>query len=332
MKVVLILLAVAFVVLWIVWRRFKRGALAVSEDTCCGFYGAPGSGKTYSSYQVIADAYLRQLARYEKCQSKLFGWIRRKLHPSWNIEPTIYSSIPMQIYGKHRKVIYQAEQLTVEHLLLLSPLSEGASIYIGEFGKSVASQFDYDNPYVKENLTQLVSWIRQWICKDIGRLVIDEQASSSIVKNVRIRLGHQYELSNFHRFLFFRYAYVDVKEFQCTGDELIELKHYNKKGVEVPQYFLWKFPYSWEKRKCYDTYCYSDIYLKGMSHKPDFDYSKSLKTCYIPTIECTYDETQLYKRDREKFKEFIYNPMHKRCKPSLKPKPSIPLKQPASEE
>lgn len=293
-----VLLIIGIVLLAVVlWQYCHQEKLP--HNTVVGFVGTMGSGKTFLAVRDACRAYKKQMMAY------VYGKIflpYRFFNRKWNRKPVMYSNIPIRVklFGRNR----YCNVLTKEHILRQEPLPEGAITVIDEIGQ-FASQWEYENPFIREQLADFTRFYRHWID---GRMFVTDQSSDNIVKVVRCRLGVIYHLNDFRRWFCLPFFKVDVTPLLMVEDSQKEL------DVEFDdrRYFFGVLHYRWFQRITglarYNDRCYSEIYRKGASRiaKP---YDRSLKTRYLMDISVSYNESKDYKRDRQKYRDALYQPM-----------------------
>jgi hypothetical protein len=183
-----------------VYYSFKQ--LRPSHNTILAFTGSLGTGKTYHAVKYAIKEYKRERIMYY-------------LHLQ-DYLPVVYSNIPVKIRFKIFGIIGReqwAEQLTREHLLLKKRLPEKAILIIDEVGQ-FASQYDYNNPNVMNELQELIRFYRHYTD---GHIFLTDQNSNNIVVPLRRRISQVYNLSDMHRVLFFFYK-VSVNVVELTED------------------------------------------------------------------------------------------------------------------
>lgn len=159
-------------------------------------------------------------------------------------KPLLYSSIPLKISKNE-----WATELTHEHLTLQKRLKEKSVVLIDEVG-GYCSQYQYN---ISSSFTEFIRLFRHYTKG--GYLVINDQASSNIVKDVRTRINSILNLSHFK--IYFKLFYmVKIRNISITED-IITIEENNKEDNMKRLLGLAFFS------KKYDTYCYSERY-KGV--------------------------------------------------------------------
>ena len=295
--IILIILAIIVLI-----QYFKQEKLP--NNTVLAFVGTMGSGKTYLVIREALKAYRKQKKIHFFC--KYLPPLRFFFH-KWHVVPYIYSNIPIRT-GRNK----YCRVLRKEHILRERLLPEGAIVVIDEIGQ-FASQWDYDNPYVKEQLADLTRFFRHWVD---GRMFVTDQSSDNIVKVVRCRLGIIYHLNDFRRWLvvlpFFK---VDCTPLLMVEDSQKELDV----EIEGRKYFFGILWYRWLQKLFkldkYNSRCYSLIYAEGATMMPT-PYDSTLKTRYLIDISVGKAESKDYKDNRQKYKAALYSPAGGRKKES----------------
>lgn len=289
---------IIFIVLAVIilWQYFKQEKLP--NNTILAFVGTMGSGKTFLAVREGLRAYKRQKLTHVFC--KILPFLR-PFFPRWKRKPYLYSNIPIRIklFGKKK----YCRVLRKEHILRQKLLPEGSIVVIDEIGQ-FASQWDYDNPYVKEQLADLTRFFRHWVD---GRMFVTDQSSDNIVKAVRCRLGLVYHLNDFHRWFMLPFFKVDATPLLMVEDSQKEI------DIERDQktYFFGVLHYRWVQKllklEKYNSRCYSRIYAEGATRTPTA-YDSTLKTRYLIDISVGKAESKDYKDNRQKYREALYRP------------------------
>lgn len=291
----LIIIVIAVIILW---QYFHQEPLP--NNTVVGFVGTMGSGKTFLSVREAKKEYKKVKLTHIFCKYLV---IPRFFFPKWRRRPYLFSNIPIKIshFGKRK----YCNVLKREHILREELLPEGAITNIDEIGQ-VASQWEYENPYVREQLADFTRFYRHWID---GRMFVTDQSSDNIVKVVRCRLGIIYHLNNFHRWL----KLLPFFKVECIPLLMVEDSQKETSNVDfgAKQYFFGMLHYRWAEKlfklKSYDSRCYSEIYRHGATTTPTA-YDSTLKTRYLIDISVSRDVSKAYKADRQAFKQALYSP------------------------
>ena len=192
----IILIILVVVIAYFVYRYLKP--YFVKYDTTILYCGGLGSGKSLNSVKQV-------LLLYKKNHNK---WL---VHKYWNNfknlfrksdnkklfieeEPLIYSNIPIRI--KKNKL---STMLNKEHLMLKERINQKSIVFIDEL-PTLVNQFNWSIKEVKYNLNEFITFFRHYIG---GYLVVNGQAESEIVKQVRVKLNSYYWCFDFKKFLCF---------------------------------------------------------------------------------------------------------------------------------
>lgn len=294
------LIPILFLIFVIVACVFLFKARKLHNNVMNCFVGTLGSGKTYMAVNRALKAYRKQRRHYRWYKRLgIFGGIYAYFVKGAKYPPTLYSNIPIIIGRKKGKPIY-SEVLKKEHILKLEILPERCVVVIDELG-AIASQWEYNNPYVMENITFFIRMFRQFTD---GCMFVTDQDDSEFVKTIRCRLGVIYYLYDFHRWLgitpFFQ---VNCVPLLCVGEDR---QQETTTIQEAPtDYFAGFLPYKWMKRfSRYDTRCYSVLYTgKATRDKEAWD---SPKCNYLIDVSASYETSKKYKTSKEEFKDYLF--------------------------
>ena len=283
------------------------------QDTVICLTGGLGTGKTL----IAVD---RAIKEYRK---RLFMWRiglynkRKGLKVFKKAEmPKLYSNIPIllkrPIYISKKLIPYKeyfSEVLTYEHILLLNKIPEYSVILIDEVGQ-VADQYQYDNPFVMQNLQEFIRFFRHYID---GKLILTDQSSSNIVVAIRRRINKIYNLHDFRRNWLFFYK-VKVQELFITEDIMATAEQNIHKEYE---FFYGLLPLKWLKflditklftYKKYDSRCYSIMYDDVVRKQNDSQH-QDYKTDYVIDIPNNADMRKEFKAKgfipADKMQEYI---------------------------
>lgn len=257
-------------------------------DTVVCLTGGLGTGKTLIAVNLAIKEYRKRLLMW-----RLGLYDRRKgLKIEKKAEmPKLYSNIPILLKRPiyiSRKIIpykeYFSEVLTYEHILLLDRIPEYSVILIDEVGQ-VADQYQYDNPFVMQDLQKFIRYYRHFVD---GRLILTDQSSSNIVVAIRRRINKIYNLHDFKRNWFFFFK-VRVQELFIAEDVMSTVEQNVHNDYE---YFYGLLPLKWLKflditrlltYKKYDSRCYSVMYDDVVKKQNDRQHS-GYKTDYVIDI------------------------------------------------
>lgn len=134
------------------------------------------------------------------------------------------------------------------HLLLQRAQIAKSVTIITEFG-TFANQFEYNYPNVQGGLTEYCRLYRHYTKG--GYLVINDQASSNIVKPIRCRISTIYNLMHFKKWFFIFYT-VKIRDISIA-EEITTVEENNTEDNMRTKFGILPIGK-------YDTYCYSDRY------------------------------------------------------------------------
>lgn len=239
--IVLIVLLVLLIIITIVIIKQYVGSYRIGDENIVLFSGAPGTNKTYLCIKYAIRRYNKQMFKYrlKKLKNKLFFWRKKEQLE----EPRLYSNIPVRINKKE-----WSYKLDKEHLLLVKKINKGSVIVLDEIGE-VADQYSYNNVLVQVNFQEMIRFVRhygqEWF------IYTTDQAIENVVVQVRRRLALNLILYKLRKYPF-RFFKVLLKE------EIINSPAMSLTPSEKVYYIFGR--YRRQKKKFYDTYCYSDRY------------------------------------------------------------------------
>ena len=192
----ILLIIICIVALYFIYKFAKP--YFIRYDTTILYCGGLGSGKTLNSVKQALTLYKKQLMKYnfKNYFNKFKNLFRKKDKRVEFTEkvPLLYSNIPIKISNKKQSV-----QLTKNHLILKTRINEGSVVFIDEL-PTLVNQFNWNLKEVKYNLNEFITFFRHYIG---GYLVVNGQAESEIVKQVRVKLNSYYWCFDFKKFLCF---------------------------------------------------------------------------------------------------------------------------------
>ena len=277
---------------------FRQTPFKLNTVVC--LTGAPGSGKTKTGTSLAIKAYRRQNLRYKL--NKLLRGVPSWYFPKWAHKPHIYSNIPICIGKKKGKPVF-CEVLKKSHLLMTERLPEYCVVFIDEIG-SIASQWDYDNPYVQTNLQIFVRFFRHFIGTERGGLIMTEQSSDFIAKVVRDRCGMIINMTECRRawrvLPILRTDYCEMLSVEGTSTIVTE------DARDLP-YIAVFTPYRWmpQGRRVYESRCYKYLYQnKAQKEISSFD---EYYTRYLIDLSADKADRKLYATDKKRYMEnYLY--------------------------
>lgn len=247
MEIILLVALIIFVVM--VFRKWKNKKPITNNSIIC-FTGGLGSGKTYLGVQNTIRFYKRSVFRWK--MKRLLPWTKKQP------KPQLLSNIPLRyrrsFFGKR---VY-SDVLRVEHLLMQKKIPPNSVIFIDEVGQFL-DQYSYDNKFVMVDIQEFVRFFRHYVGRKHGRLFMTDQSISNVTLQIKRRVNVIYNLNNFHRYMgFLPFGICEVHEL-----EMVEETVNQTDGITTNKdYFFFRLPYRISKKKrVYDTYCYSKLYM-----------------------------------------------------------------------
>jgi hypothetical protein len=233
---IIVVVCVAIVALLYWWLK----PYFIKYDTTLLFVGGLGSGKTLNSVKTALQLYKKNVGFWKWCKFKnkvknLFRSKENKI-PFTMKKPKLYSNIPIKISGPLSKKEKYSEVLTKEHLSLQSRIVEYSVVLIDE-APLLVNQFNYNLEIVKNNVNEFIALFRHYVG---GYLILNGQAESEIVKQIRVKLNVYYWCFDFKRFWKFyscRVLQNRVSEESISlNSEFVEEKTKKKYGILTKRY------------------------------------------------------------------------------------------------
>ncbi len=237
-----------FVIVWvllfimtIIIIKQYIGSYRIGDENIVLFSGAPGTNKTYLCVKYAIKRYNKQVFKYrlKKLKNKVLFW-RKKEELE---EPRLYSNIPIRLNKKT-----WSYKLDKEHLLLIKKINKGSVIVLDEIGE-VADQYSYNNVLVQVNFQELIRFVRHY--GQEWYIYTTEQAIENVVVQVRRRIALNLILYKLRKYPL-RFFKVLLKE------EIINSPAMSLTPNEKVFYVFGR--YRKEKKKYYDSHCYSERY------------------------------------------------------------------------
>jgi hypothetical protein len=186
MVLILFILVGVLYLLFIINKKIYK----ISNNSVLAFTGGLGSGKTLTAVNTAVSKHRKHyrnwwinqhiaITRKQKNQKLMLS----------HTPPLIYSNVP--VASKYYV------PLTKEHLILELKIHEKSIVIIDEVGQ-FASQYDWENPLVKNELQEFIRFYRHYID---GTLIITDQNSDNIVVAIRRRINVIYNLNDLVKLL-----------------------------------------------------------------------------------------------------------------------------------
>lgn len=215
----------------------------IKHDTTILFCGGLGSGKTLNSVKQAIVLYKKNYSiwKIKRLWNRFINLFRKHKKAFREEEPKLYSNIPIRI-GKKQSI-----QLTMEHLILKERINQKSVVLIDEL-PTLVNQFNWNIKKVKYNLNEFITFFRHYIG---GYLVVNGQAESEIVKQVRVKLNSYYRTFNFKKFLCFYRVYIlhsTISENQTSNtQDFIEDNAKKTYGIITKVYNTRAFKHRYDK-------------------------------------------------------------------------------------
>jgi hypothetical protein len=230
----LILWVLFFIVLYMIIRIYAKYYIVQIDNTLM-FTGAPGTGKTNEMVKWALKLY--------KMNTKAVRKHNRWKKDKWEY-PILYSNIPIRLNRSE-----WSTELKKEHLLLTERQNLRSITVITEIGK-IASQYDWNNLNVQDNLNDYISLYRQYT--QGGFFLCDDQSSDNVAVNIRRRLGTVINMLHFKRW--WKIYWVKMRNISVSED----IKTVEEESAE--DNMRWRIgllPLFFPR---YDTYAFSERY------------------------------------------------------------------------
>lgn len=280
-----LILAVVIIVLIFIIYKFKKPRI----DTWNLISGQVGGGKTSSCVCRIK----RQLRKY------YFLFRNRKIKNDY----IILSNFPMgkqekkfgKLTGKRYikvwlKKIY-CYDLNLDVILLQKKLPQDEVILVIDEFSDVASQFDYNNPLVKDNIKEFVSKFRHYTHgKGYGYII--DQCSQEIFLQARRRISYCYNMVNCFKVPLLPIVIYQYRKILLSDevDNVIDVKE-GTEEVELQKFIFFTNPF-----KMFDSCYLSDRYLiiDGYTNLKTHETLKRNDVFKLPKVKYLYYNTLKY--------------------------------------
>ena len=246
---IFIILLVLIIVLFIFLKVIK-GYAKISYNQVLGIFGGVKSGKTLLAVKTalkqfkISQKYWQRKKRktvyYNVLITLLNKFKKKKLAlKDIPLTPQFYSNIPIRVNKKYGLSL----KVSKEILLLKEKIPNGSIMLLDEFG-TIASQYGYTEEQIRTDISEFVRFYGHYT-KQKGLLIVIDQSTDRILKEVRVSLGAIYETSEFSKIGFI--GKQKIIKYQNTIQTEYAVQ---KEQIKNKYYLLLK--------KNYDPYCYSD--------------------------------------------------------------------------
>ena len=261
------ILLVLIIVLFIFLKVIKSYA-RISYNQVLGIFGGVKSGKTLLAVKTalkqfkISQKYWqrkkRKVVYYNVLITLLNKFKKKKLTlKQIPLTPQFYSNIPIRVNKKYGMSL----KVSKEILLLKEKLPNGSIMLLDEFG-TIASQYGYTEEQIRTDISEFVRFYGHYT-KQKGLLIVIDQSTDRILKEVRVSLGAIYETSEFTKFGFI--GKQKIIKYQNT----IQTEYAVQKEQIKNRYYLLL-------KKNYDPYCYSER-VNNLNYTKAIDSNENLK-------------------------------------------------------
>lgn len=247
------------------------------HDTISAWTGGNGSGKTLAS---VADA----LLCLRKNTWKIY-W-HNFLHPfdKWD-KPYLYSSIPIR-FKRHFWSKYEwSRELKIEHLTMIEALPPRCVVLMDEIALFL-SQMENKFPS-RKTIEKFITLFRHLTFG--GYLIVNTQNLSKVNCLFRYCLNESKNLFGFNKTPFFPIlAWTHCRTVTISEDVKV-IEQGNKEDNARLMFFL-LFKYI----KCYDSYCYSEIYISVPSGSYKNYYKHKIYQILTLNTKIDYQSLELF--------------------------------------
>jgi len=246
----ILLLIIAVILLWFIVKK----TYAVQIDNTLLFTGAPGTGKT-NKMVSMALKYFRKSRKRVRRRNTVRRYLNKFRSDPLDLfeEPLLLSNIPIRISRKEMSVM-----LELEHLLLVKRIPPLSVTVCTELGK-IASQYDWQNLNVQDNVNDFISMYRQYTYG--GYFFADDQSSDNIAVTIRRRIGTVVNMMHFRKL--WKFYWVKVRNMSISEDIKVIEDDFKEESMK------WNFGMFPLFHKNYDTYAFSERYKTVPKGEPE---------------------------------------------------------------
>ena len=244
-----ILLIVLVIVLFLFFK-FIKGFAKISYNQVLGIFGGVKSGKTLLGVRIaikqfkISQKYWSKKKRRVIYLNFLISIVNRFRKNKIKLKelplmPQFYSNIPIKVSKKYGMSL----RVNKELFKLKEKLPNGSIMLLDEFG-TIASQYGYTEEQIRTDISEFVRFYGHYT-KNKGLLIVIDQSTDRILKEVRVALGAVYETSDFSKIGFIGKQKIIKYQNSIQVEYAVQ-----KEQIKNKYYLLFK--------KNYDPYCYSE--------------------------------------------------------------------------
>lgn len=264
----IVITLIAIIIILIILLKIIKGYAKISYNQVLGIFGGVKSGKTLLAVKTalkqfkISQKYWQRKKRkviyYNVIITLLNKFKKKKLaYKEIPLTPQFYSNIPIRVNKKYGMSL----KVSKEILLLKEKIPNGSIMLLDEFG-TIASQYGYTEEQIRTDISEFVRFYGHYT-KQKGLLIVIDQSTDRILKEVRVSLGAIYETSEFSKIGFI--GKQKIIKYQNTIQTEYAVQ---KEQIKNKYYLLLK--------KNYDPYCYSER-VNNLNYTKAIDSNENLK-------------------------------------------------------
>lgn len=227
-------LIIIIIIAIIVIHFIRKHRANIKENHELLIFGETGAGKTLYGVKLAIKHHKHNL-KVIKIKNLIIKIKNKLLKQNQELEetPKLYANFPINYR--------YFEFIKKEHLLLKERQTKNNITILDELG-SMASQYEFDDPSLRVNIAEYTSKFRHYYGND-AMLILTDQSSERILKEIKYSLGNIYELQNFKKFLFIgQFDVIEYKNFKQI-DTFINEEQIRKKRIIIPRKRLYESRY-----------------------------------------------------------------------------------------
>ena len=190
----LLYVLLAIFIIWLIYKILKP--YIIHYDTTLLFCGGLGSGKSLNSVKYACKLLRKNRIKVKWLNFKI--WVHNKFNKNepkdYIQKPLLYSNLPVIINKKE-----MSSELTYNILTLNERIREYSVVLIDEL-PVIVNQYNWNIQKVQGELNEFITFFRHYVG---GYLIVNGQAESEIVKQIRSKLNSYYRCFDFQKFLCF---------------------------------------------------------------------------------------------------------------------------------
>lgn len=169
--IVIVISIIVILIAILLFMKLRGKKETITNESVLAMIGGLGTGKTNFAVYRAKKSYKKAMAKWES-------------EKNGTPPPLLVSNIPIRFKYKNRTI--NSIRLDKDIVLMNTYLTPGSVTLWDEIGLS-ASQYDWNDPNVKNELTEFVRMYRQYTKG--GTLIMTDQTLDSIVKPIRDRVN-----------------------------------------------------------------------------------------------------------------------------------------------